>query len=420
VRALSGGSIRIAVRSNWRDREPNYEQGLIGDVRAGKTELGIVGVRVLDLLGVPSFQALQAPFLVDTLAAERRALQSPPAARALEAVDRAGVVGLAVLPGTLRRPVGFGRSLVGPGDYRRASFGIRPGAVAAATLAALGGTGRSYMPGDASALTGAELDLSTIASNGYDRLGAVVTSNVTLWPRAQVVVMNRAAFDALTADRQALLRRAGREALEPELARVARTEQSALAELCRGGTTRFASASPAELGALRAAVRPVYDRIGRDPVARAWLAEIEEHRAPVDDPREALRCARRGAPPRTDASRLEGRWTFVPPTVDELVAGGMQRDDAALLVHGVGKPVLVFEHGRHRGLDVETGTEISSGSYEVRGDVLTLVFEKGVAVQLRKPYLLHWSVYRDSLAFSPVAGREPLQALIVKPWTRVR
>jgi hypothetical protein len=60
VRRLSGGSLRIVVVNGWRDHQVDYEQGTIGDVRAGRTQLAIVGVRVWDRLGVNSFRALVA------------------------------------------------------------------------------------------------------------------------------------------------------------------------------------------------------------------------------------------------------------------------------------------------------------------------------------------------------------------------
>ena len=53
-------------------------------------------------MGVTSFQALLAPFLVDSLELERRVLESPLATRMLEGVEQAGVVGIALLAGPLR------------------------------------------------------------------------------------------------------------------------------------------------------------------------------------------------------------------------------------------------------------------------------------------------------------------------------
>jgi TRAP-type C4-dicarboxylate transport system substrate-binding protein len=76
VRNLSHGTLRIKIEGNWRPRDPNYETGVIQDVRAGKAQLGITASRAFDLVGVDSFQALQAPFLIDSYALERKVLDS--------------------------------------------------------------------------------------------------------------------------------------------------------------------------------------------------------------------------------------------------------------------------------------------------------------------------------------------------------
>ena len=78
------------------------------------------------------------PFLIDSLALERRAIDPPFAGRALAAVRKTGVVGIAVLPGRLRRPLGLTRPLLRPDDYRGARVAIRLGRVAEQTLHALG------------------------------------------------------------------------------------------------------------------------------------------------------------------------------------------------------------------------------------------------------------------------------------------
>jgi hypothetical protein len=45
VSTLSGGRLRIDVRSGWRDRQVTYENGAISDVRAAKADLGVAGSR---------------------------------------------------------------------------------------------------------------------------------------------------------------------------------------------------------------------------------------------------------------------------------------------------------------------------------------------------------------------------------------
>jgi TRAP-type C4-dicarboxylate transport system substrate-binding protein len=282
VARLSGGSMRIRVAGNWRAtddrREIDFERATVRDVRSGRVALGIVGARVWDTLGDDDFQALVAPLLIDNLALERKALAMPPAAQALARLDRVGVVGIALLPGRLRRPLGLTRRLLGPRDYRDAKVGIRPGAVTEMTLHALGAIPRGYVPGDLTGFDGAELDPLTITQNDYDVGARALTGNVVLWPKPQTIVMNRRAYARLTSGQQRILREAGRQAVGPELVRIARDQQAGLGELCKHGTLRIANASSTDLAALRRAVRPVYARLERDALTKRWIAWIARAR----------------------------------------------------------------------------------------------------------------------------------------------
>jgi TRAP-type C4-dicarboxylate transport system substrate-binding protein len=286
VKRLSGGAMRIRIAGNWRvtgdRRELDYERGIVDDVRSGKVAMGIFGLRVWDTLGVRSFQALLAPFLVDSLALEGRALRSPLVPQALAAVRRDGVVGIALLPGRLRRPLGITRLLVAPHDYSRAKIAIRLGAVAEATFRALGARPAPEVPVDFTGFDGAEVDPLTITENGWDQGARGLTANVAFWPKPQTIVMNRRAFAALTPEQRAVLAEAAREALAPELAQIAREQRLGISILCGDGGFRLVNATSAQAAALRRAVQPVYDRIERNPLTRRWIAQIERRRTAPD------------------------------------------------------------------------------------------------------------------------------------------
>jgi TRAP-type C4-dicarboxylate transport system substrate-binding protein len=296
VERLSGGSMKIRVATNWRNgggrREIDYERRIVADVRIGTVQLGIVGVRVWDTLGVDDFQALLAPFLVDSLWLERRALESSLAAHALESVADKGVVGIALLPGRLRRPLGITRMLLGPHDYRDAEIGIRLGGVAEATFRVLGAVGTGYVPGHLSGFDGTEVDALAITENDYDNGARALTGNVVFWPKPQTIVMNRKAFSGLTPQQQRILRDAGREALAPELARIAHDQRLGLSVLCSDGRLPIATATSADLAALRSAVQPVYDQIERDPFTKRWIAQIARMRATGPVVQQTLKCRR--------------------------------------------------------------------------------------------------------------------------------
>jgi TRAP-type C4-dicarboxylate transport system substrate-binding protein len=412
VERLSHGSMRIQIKV--AGNQPDYERGTVRLVRSGREQLGAVGARVWDTMGVTTFRALVAPFLVDSLSLEQRVLESPRISRMLEGVDRAGVVGLAVLPGPLRRPLGLRRSLAGPEDYRGAAIAVRFGGVTRATFDALGATTKGYNVGVLpSTADGAELDVNTIAENGYDAGARTITSNVVFWPRPQTIFANRQVYERLTATQRQILRRAGREAVAPEIARVARDDKEGLSAICDRNAVSFAGTSVAQLAALRRAVRPVFEDLERDPFTKAAIAEIKKlSRGRATD---LVRCSTVSP---AAASRLAGRWQ-VTTGRDDLLAAGTPPDEAE---RQRGAATLELRGGRW------TFTEHHSafvwrGRYLVNGDVLHLitvrcratadVCTRGTTASFR------WSVYRDRLSLEQLSGVAHYYGLYAKPLVRV-
>jgi TRAP-type transport system periplasmic protein len=416
VERLSGGSMRIEI--TVAGNQPSYEAKTVEAVRRGIADLGSVGARVWDAFGVTSFRALVAPLLVDSLALEERVLESPLAARMLPDVDRAGVVGVALLPGPLRRPLGLLRTLVAPRDYKGATIAIRFGGVARATFRALGATSKGYVVGTLpAAADGAELDSNTIAENGYDARARALTANVVLWPRPQTIFANRAVFDRLTLSQQNILRRAGREAIGAELARIDKDEAAGLSGICGRGRLSLATASAAELSALRRAVQPVYDALDRDALTRRLIKDIIKLReqAPTAST-DAVRCP---GPTRRSAatSRLKGLWQSAASLRDLLASGAPPAE--AERQWGVG--TLELKNGHWAGRERRSGF-VWSGSYAVQGNVLRLITDACRPVYLcghGSIAAYTWSVYRDRLSLVLVSGTPWYYGLIAKPLTRV-
>src|SRR5215471_2399146 len=172
VRRLSGGTMRIDIKYRWRFGQINYENGLIGDVRAGKADLGVVGSRAWGSVGVSSFDALTAPLLIDSYALQERVLRSPMIGQMLQGLRPLGLAGFGVLPGPLRKPLGITRPLLRPADYAGLKIGVQQSLVADATMRALGAT-PIWFPVSAP-ITGfgaAETQISSIEGNQYDRVG---------------------------------------------------------------------------------------------------------------------------------------------------------------------------------------------------------------------------------------------------------
>jgi TRAP-type C4-dicarboxylate transport system substrate-binding protein len=421
VERRSGGSLRIQVQNQWRDQEFAYDKGTIADVQAGKVQLAKVAARAYDTVGLDSFQALLAPFLIDNQTLEQRVLNSELTGQMLAGTGRLGLVGLAALPTDLRKPLGLSRPLVAVKDYRGARIGVREGEVAKATFATLGATPVGYVPGGPlSGLDGVELGLGTIRGNEYDQQATAVTANVTFWPRTVTVVMNRRAFESLTPSQRDALQQAGSSVVARQLAFRQGEEGRDLKILCRRGL-RFVRASDQELAALRRAVQPVYRQLERNAVTRSLLQQIRmmKHQTPATAAPHAPTCSPSASAAATGdqkATVLDGvyRTSF---TQEELANSPYLYDKGEVQAGNWGEFTLTFDHGRVT-LDQrnDVGSYSTSGSYTVDGEVITLHFTEGV--NAGETFTAHWSLYRDVLTFKRL-GELPTPYL-VKSWRRIR
>jgi TRAP-type C4-dicarboxylate transport system substrate-binding protein len=125
VARLSEGKMRIEFRDRWLGypwRRP--ESAVIHDVAAGKADLGWVGSRAWDDVGISSFNALHAPLLVDSYALQAEVLESGIPGEMLKALEPLRLVGLGVLPGPLHKLLGVERPLRQPADFRGQRIGI--------------------------------------------------------------------------------------------------------------------------------------------------------------------------------------------------------------------------------------------------------------------------------------------------------
>ncbi len=170
VARLSGGKMRIEFRDRWLGwpwRRP--EAAVIHDVAARKADLGSVGSRAWDDVGISSFNALHAPLLVDSYALQAEVLESGIPGEMLKALEPLRLVGLGILPSPLRKLLGVERPLTQPENFRGQRIGITESRVARDTLrcarsAAIAIPAGSQIGG----LDGIEHQVEAIESNTYD------------------------------------------------------------------------------------------------------------------------------------------------------------------------------------------------------------------------------------------------------------
>jgi TRAP-type C4-dicarboxylate transport system substrate-binding protein len=421
VSRLSNGTLRIDVRSNWRRGEPAAENGLIADVRAGEVELGAAGSRAWDSVGVSGLRALAAPLLIDSYALEARVVRNPMIASMLEGLRPLGLVGLAVLPGPLRRPLGITRPLLGPGDYAGLRIGVQQSRVASATMRALGATPVWFAGGaPITGFDGIEQHLYSIYGNQYDRAGEYLTANVVLWPRPLVLFASAKALAALTPVQRGILRSAAAADVRPETVVVRNEEHESASTLCRAHRVRFVVASDRDLAALRKAVEPVYEQLRREPRTARYLARIAALRREGDAAYVLPACSAPTPGRAVGATPIDGVWHMVTKVGDE-------PSDPRPVAENYGDWVFVFDRGRFAiTQEYEDACTWGYGRYTVHGHRMAWSFTDGGGIApndaMNKPgefFRFGWSRYRDSLEVTPVAGAISPVNFRGKPWRRL-
>jgi TRAP-type C4-dicarboxylate transport system substrate-binding protein len=404
VSRLSEGSIRLVLRNNWRPGDADYDRGTLADVRTGKVDLAKIAVRSYDELGVKGLQALEAPFLVDSLGLEQEVLGSKLPDRILPAIRDLGVQGLAILPGELQRPFGLERRLLGPSDYRGAVMGITPALVSRLTFERLGATPRPYLPGELTPwrFTGAPLDLFTLGEGaGYAVFGrSSVTANVAFWPQAFTVVGNSAVLAKLTSEQRDVLRRAGRDAAVPAIARMRAEDRAEVGVLCRRDRLVLEDATPRQVDALRAAVQPVYASLEQNPETRLLIGEIEAMK----------RHQLREPPPQCPAQQPRQRTATVLDGTWKMTATRAQASEV-----DAGHYRMVLRRGRVWSSFTSPGSSgwHATGVFSLRGDEIRFRYADGGAA------VYHWNLYRETLTLRKVPGVAEAPNPAFAPWTRV-
>jgi TRAP-type C4-dicarboxylate transport system substrate-binding protein len=421
VESQSGGSVRIEFQNAWRSGEAENELGTIEDVRDGKVDMGSVGVRVFDLAGVDTFQPLVAPFAIDSYSLQGEVLKSPLPERMLSGVEQLDLVGVTLLPGEMRKPLGISRPLLARSDYRGAAIGIRPSELAARSFEALGATTKDYHPNDdISSFDGIETSVNALPYNGSERFAPTLAANVSLWPRVLTIIMNREAYDSLSDDQREALSAAGRAALDPSLEEIQAREDEAIGIICNRGELAVRQVSQAQLDGLHAATTPVSRALGRDPDTREAADEIAAMGADID-PEPAPACTGKDATASTgDAAPVDGLWQM-ETTKDEAATIIPESD---LLPENYGDLLFASKAGRFAfTTENQDACVWAYGSYSVDGDTVEWRIEDGggetpsdAANERGEVFRYRWSRYRDQLTLEPVKGEVSPEPFRVEPW----
>jgi TRAP-type transport system periplasmic protein len=422
VERLSGGSVRIEVKSNWRSGEPQQEVGTIEDLQAGKIDIAWVGARAFDFVGVTSFQALVAPFLIDSYDLEGKVFDAGIPGRMLQSLDTIGLTGIGIVPGPLRKMTGVTGPFVEPGDFAKKVVGTSGGALAEETFRALGATPKMVPSGTTlNGLDGIDFQLGAVEGNDFAAFVESVTANIDLWPRPLVVVMNGHRFAGLTDKQQQMLRTAAANVSKAALDASRAEDAQAASGLCTL-RVKIVEASATDLAALRAATEPVYATLRDDSTTQTYLDEIEALKVEVVAAPESFKCSPTATSAGGLATPFDGVYQFTTSEEDLRAAR-----DPNPIPQNYGAWTFVFDRGLFA-FTQEAGDVCTwgYGTYVVKGDRVEISFLDGGGINTNhaqnRPgefFVFGWSLYRDVLTLTAVPGEVSPTVYSVKPWHRL-
>ena len=351
----------------------------------------------------------------------------------LDGLEPLGVVGLGILPGPLRKPLGVSRPRAPGGLPRSKTIALTRSQVAERRCSALGARGarRSRPPAPIDGYDGVEQQITAIAGNGYDSSASRLTANVTLWPRPLVLFMNPKALQrsATTSGTPSGRRASGASG---HARRRRRGGQGGGGDPLpprrevRDRDRRRPRSAPAR-GAAR--LRPPRARRGRRRLRSRSIRGLSTAlAAPPDAPACSGRAPGRPRRPGDTGCQVHAARRRLP--IDDHARGVSEVGRRAGGGHGLGELRAVavrVRPGRLRYTQASEGNRrwtradyTRQGSRPDHDD--HRLGRRGAqrrGREDRRGFTYRWSLYRDRLTLGPVAGRGLAPAWFIKPWRRV-
>jgi TRAP-type C4-dicarboxylate transport system substrate-binding protein len=426
VRERSGGNLRIEVVHDFGEGSADAEQQVVRAVAAGKVDLGWAGTRVFDTMGVFSFQALQAPMLIDSYALQQAVIASDIPGSMMEGLNKVGVRGLGILADGLRKPIAVKRPLLGPADWRGITFQSFRSQTQAEAIRALGAQPTDVRSAldeglETGKINGFEKNLLVYQLNAMASRAPYVTANVNLWPQLDALFANPGRLAALTGQQRGWLQQAAQDTAGRSAALADRDAQI-LETICESGA-RLANASNRDLAALREAFAPVHAKLQDNPQTKAFIEQIlalkqsTAAEAPLaipvgcSGPAPAQPSAQQGT---TAGSQLDGvyRWTL---TKKDALEHGPESEKTA---NGLARYPILCTATLNEGAWQLGEDSHYSGTYAASGDRVVFDWPNVGAV-----LTFTFSVDdKGNLALRPVKPMDAGDQFVwsTKVWTKIR
>ena len=351
VSTLSNGSITITAGPQPDSARPDTSAEAMAMTQDGGAQLAVVSARTFDTLGVTSFQALQAPYLITSNELADKVLADPIADTMLEGTKTLGLVGLGMAYDFLAYPGGYDAPVLTPDDYKGEAFQVRPSRANDLLVQALGGVSDpSNGPDLEQAVANGEIRGSW---STFDEVslpaGEIFTANEPVFFRANVIVMNDKVFAGLSPTQQQALRDAAAQTRD-WMATTHKDPAVLAASYCSDLQGSIAIATPDQLDAMKAATASVVDALEQEDVTRSVIARIRElaaETAPAVRP-NACQSSDTTVPMPTlaakgDQSAIDGVWRLEVDPQILIEEGGQTQLEAG---NNAGVWTFTFNNGK--------------------------------------------------------------------------
>jgi TRAP-type C4-dicarboxylate transport system substrate-binding protein len=263
----SGGHLTLRTVS-YNARSVSIDQTIAADLQKGKLDVGDVGSRAWESLGVSAFRAYQDPFLITSRELLDAAVTGPVAAGLLATLKPAGITGLAIAPDSIRYLYST-RPLTTLAQFTGAKIRINDSATTSEVISSLGATPVTDIASGPPAvqalrdgtLTAIESNPENAMENGYVKVAPYMVVNAPLFAKTTTFAVNSAQLARLPARDASWLRQAAQQAAVTEATSAA--DRTMWASLCGLGLKPLALAGQ-QLTTLQNAEAPTYADLAAD------------------------------------------------------------------------------------------------------------------------------------------------------------
>lgn len=260
----TNGKVKVEVYPNstlYKDKEEleALQLGAVQMLAPSNSKFGPMGIK--------EFEVFDLPFIIPSLAALRKVTEGPMGEKMLKQLEPKGMIGLAYWDNGFKQ-MSANKVLHVPEDYKGLKFRIQSSKVLEAQFRALGATPQvmAFSEVYQALQTGVVDGQENTPSNMYTQKMHEVQKYTTLTNHGYigyVVVVNKKFWDDLPADVRANLTKAMKESTAYANKISAQENDEALEDIKKSGKTQLIVPTAAEMAAMRKAMEPIYEDMGK-------------------------------------------------------------------------------------------------------------------------------------------------------------